>query len=199
MRHLAAAGRWDPVTVIGLPWTNYRRELLGGGEGGANTCKTSSYCTETVVLIVSAGAEIAAGAGNTYTPLLTRDAPCWWQQDMLHAANPALRECSHSISFFVASLFSVEFVFPCPCAAHMFPAQHPIPRAIHADAHIGVHSSNTAIRHTQAPTVLPGAIGAWSEPFITRDSRIPELPVIFQIPLRSAHPCTSLPANRISP
>ncbi len=145
---------------------DYRRELLGGGEGGANTCKTSSCFKATVEFTVSGGAEISTGSGNTYTLLLTRDAPSLWQQDMLHATIPALRGCSHSISFFVASLFPGELVFPCPCTGHIFPAQHAVPRAIHADAHIGVHNSNTAIRHTHAPTVLTGAIGAWSERLI---------------------------------
>jgi hypothetical protein len=158
---------------------------LGGGEGGANTCKTSSCFKATAEFSVSAGAEIPTGSGKTYTLLLTREAPSSWQQDMLQAVIPAPRECSHSTSFFVASLFPGEFFFPRPCAAHMFPAQHAIPRAIHADAHIGVHSSNTAIRHTHAPTVLPGAIGAWSERFITRDSRIPEPLASFHTPPRS--------------
>ena len=128
-----------------------------------NTCKTSSCFTATANLIVSAGAAISTGSGNTYTLLLTAiGASSSWQQDMLHAAIPAPFECSHS-----APVFAGEFVFPCPCAAHMFPVQHAIPCNINADAHIGVHSSNTAIRHTHAPTVLPGAIGAWSERLIT--------------------------------
>lgn len=170
--------------------------LSGGGEGGANTCRTSSCFTAAARLIVSAGEEILTRSGKTYTPLLTRDAPSSWQQDMLHAI-PALGECSHSISFFVASLFAGEFVFPCPCAAHMFPAQHAVPRAIHADAHIGVHSSNTAIRHTQAPTILPGAIGTWSERVITQHSRIPEPLATFHIPAHSARPmsCATCPSN----
>ncbi len=141
----------------------YRRELLGGGEGGANTCKTSSCFAATAKLMVSAGAAISTGCDNTYTPLFTTtDASSSWQQDMLQAAMPVARECSHS-----APVFAGEFVFACPCAAHIFPAQHAIPCSIHADAHIGVHNSNTAIRHTHAPTVLPGAIGAWSERLIT--------------------------------
>jgi hypothetical protein len=159
---------------------------LGGGEGGASTCKTSSCFKATVEFTVSGGAEISTGSGNTYTLLLTSDAPSVWQQDMLHATIPAPRGCSHSISFFVASFFPGELVFPCPCTAHIFPAQHAAPRAIQADAHIGVHNSNTAIRHTDAPAVLPGAIGAWSERLIgeLREylNRFPvSIPVLFRL------------------
>jgi hypothetical protein len=159
---------------------DYRGDVLGG-EGGANTCNTSWYFVAAAKLTVSAGAEIPTTSGRTYTLLLTREVLCSGQQDMLHAAIPAPRECSHAISFFVGSLFAGEFVFPCACTAHIFPSQHAIPRAIHADAHMGAHSSNTAIRHTHAPTVLPGAIGAWSERLIRRDSRKPEPPATFHI------------------
>ncbi len=171
---------------------------MGGGEGGANTCRTSSCFTRAARLTVSAGDEILTRSGKRYTPLLTRDAPSSWQLDRLHAI-PALGECSHSIPFFVASLFAGEFIFPCPCAAHMFPAQHAVPCAIHADAHIGVHSSNTAIRHTQAPTILCVALATWSERVITRDSRIPEPLATFHILPHPRAPCPALPARRISP
>jgi len=117
---------------------------------------------------IAAGSDTFAGSGNTYTALLTTEELCSWQQDILQAAIPPLCECSQSIgaSSFAASLFPEEFVFPCPWAAHMFPVQHAIPRACHAVAHIGAHSIITAIRHTHAPAVFPGAIGAWSERFI---------------------------------
>jgi hypothetical protein len=161
--------------------TDYGRELLGGGEGGVNTCKTSSCLTATAKPTVSAGTETTTVSDRTYTLLLTSNVPCSWQQDILHAVIPAPRECSHSVSFFVEWLFPADLLFPCPCGAHIFPSQHAIPRAIHADAHIGAHSSNTATRHTHAPTVLPGAIGAWSERFISPASRIPEPPATFHI------------------
>jgi hypothetical protein len=150
--------------------TDYWREVFGGGEGGTITRKTSSYFTALVGLTISRGSKIAAASGSTYTPAPAIKGLCSWQQDMEQAAIPAPGECAHSIgaSRFAASLFvgDGEFALPCPCAAHMFPAQHDIPRAAHADAHIGADSSTTAVRHTHAATILRRASGVWSECFI---------------------------------
>jgi|SRR5271165_750847 len=68
--------------------TDYRREVLGGGEGGANTCKTSSHFAATLEFSVAAGSEIATGSGKTYSVPVIKEAPCSWQQDIAQAAIP---------------------------------------------------------------------------------------------------------------
>src|SRR5208283_249502 len=49
--------------------------------------------------------------------------------------------------------------FVCPRAAHIPPSQQLILVDCHAAAHTGDQSNISAVRHTQAPVFLPGAIG----------------------------------------
>jgi hypothetical protein len=139
----------------------YSRDVFGGGEGGARTCKTAREFIANPGLGISANSGVIAGFGNTYTVLTTEE--LWsGQQDILQAI-PKPRECAHSTgaSSFAAWRFPEEFVFPFPCVAHMLPVQQAIPCTTHADANIGAHKRSTAIRHTQAPAILPGAKGKW--------------------------------------
>ncbi len=84
----------------------------------------------------------------------------------------------------------------------MLPAQQVIPRVTHADAHIGAHNSTTASRHTHAASIFPGAIGAWSDRFISCSLSITQLCAVFHLPslvLRRGIPGTSLDLPFLTP
>jgi hypothetical protein len=154
-------GSWS--STAGIFGTGYGREVFGGGEGGAKTCKTAREFLAKPGFGISAENEVIAGFGNRYTALLTTEELRSGQQDILQRAIPELGECAQSsgASSFAAWCFPEGFGLPFPCAAHMLPAQHAIVWATQAAANIGAPSKSTVIRHTQAPTILPRAKGKW--------------------------------------
>ena len=105
------------------------------------------------------GAEIATGLGSTKTIAPVTTGSVGWQHAILQSI-AAFPWCSHKegCAFFAASASPELFFDACPCSGHIAPSQQPMPAACNAKAHAGAHSSITAIKHTHAPSLLPGAL-----------------------------------------
>jgi hypothetical protein len=124
------------------------------------------------------GAEIARALGSTKTTAPVTAGSLGWQHAMLQSIAVFGAWCSHpAIGASFAGLVSLELFFgACPCSGHIAPSQQPIPAACKAEAQAGAHSNNTAIKHTHARNLLPGALESWRILFIFRTSRILHIP-----------------------